>query len=153
MSQLVVAEVGGAVALFAGSLAAEAVMTRWMSKQRFWAMGLATAAAIYVGFAAAGGRDWLALEAGGLASFGVLAAAAAWTDSVWIVALGWLLHPLWDVLLHASARGPDHSHWQVVPGVASHTPSWYPGACIVFDLAAAAWVILAAAPRSRDKAE
>ena len=94
---------------------------------RLYALGLVTAAFIYVGFVARGASlGWLALELAGLAVFS-LAAFAGLKVSHWILAAGWAVHVAWDVLLHG------------LPG-AAFVPGWYPAVCAGFDLPLAAYV-------------
>ena len=111
---------------------------------RAFAFGLVVAAGIYPVFALFAGAplEWVALELGGLAAFGALALPAlarrrapgfAWAvASVSALAAGWALHPLWDLMLHASAVGTFGSS----PG-AAYVPYWYPPVCATFDWAVA----------------
>jgi hypothetical protein len=99
-------------------------------ERRIYAVGVLSAALIYVGFAVAGGAGarWLALETFGVLLYG----AAAWgglRGRPRLLALGWAAHVAWDVLLHLSGAG------------AEYTPHWYPWACISFDLVMAAAVL------------
>ena len=51
--------------------------------------------------------------------------AAAWLGfrkSIALLALGWAMHPVWDVALHLQGAG------------AGYTPHWYPWGCTSFDL-------------------
>lgn len=105
--------------------------------ERFqWATGLWMAAWIYVGFAVWGGAglDWLGIELAGVAVYGALAWAGR-SRSVWL-AVGWALHVLWDVLLHGGH------------GMA-FVPTWYPPACLGFDVAVAAYWLGPGGRRSR----
>jgi hypothetical protein len=91
--------------------------------RRFYAIGLAVTALIYVVFAliGRGGSRSLGLELVGVLLYG----AAAWVgyrSSVAILALGWALHVVWDVTLHLQGAG------------AGYTPDWYPWGCVSFDL-------------------
>ena len=91
--------------------------------RRLYAIGLAVTALIYVVFPVIGGGDArsLALEAGGMLLYG----AAAWIGfrkSTALLALGWAMHPVWDVALHLQGAG------------AGYTPDWYPWGCTSFDL-------------------
>jgi hypothetical protein len=101
---------------------------------RALAVGLAVAAAVYVGFAVAGGAParWLLLEVGGLAIFGALA-LVGYRRAPPLVAAGWLLHVLWDAPLH------------VTGGAATYTPQWYPALCLGFDPVAAIGAAMLAA--------
>lgn len=92
------------------------------------AAGLVVAALVYLVFALFGGADggWLLAELGGVALFSVVAWLGVWR-SPWWLALGWVVHGSWDLLLH------------VPPGHAG-VPAWYPPACFAFDLAVGAWI-------------
>ena len=87
-----------------------------------WAAFLVVAALIYVGFAAFNGASmaWTLTEVGGLAGYGLVAwiGAARFPP---LVGVGWLLHVLWDVVLHPGGH----------PGF---VPSWYPPLCLGFDV-------------------
>lgn len=93
----------------------------------FWRTGLVVAAIIYVFFSLFGGSlQWILIELGGVAvylGFAILSKR----HSLWFLALGWGLHVLWDVLLHG--QGLDF------------VPSWYPAACLGFDVAIAAYIV------------
>jgi hypothetical protein len=122
-----------------GGLYAYAVL-RWSpSPARTFAVGLIVAAAVYPAFALSARvpGPWLTIELAGLVLFTALALPAllrapAGSTALTALAAGWALHPLWDVLLHASAIGalPD------APG-AGYVPSWYPPTCATFDWAVA----------------
>ena len=85
--------------------------------------GLMAAAIIYVFFAILGGATsyWLILEALGVLFYGSLAWIGLRRHPS-LIALGWLTHVAWDVLLHLSGDG------------AQYTPGWYPVLCFSFDL-------------------
>lgn len=106
-------------------------------ERRVYAVGLLSAALIYVGFAAAGGAGarWLALESLGVLLYG----AAAWAGlrgRPWLLAMGWAAHVAWDVLLHLSGAG------------AEYTPHWYPWLCVSFDLVMAGAVLASGRQRT-----
>jgi hypothetical protein len=95
------------------------------------AMALIVTAMLYVVFAAAGGsgsRVWV--ELAGVGVFGGLAIVGLRLRMPWILALGWALHPLWDVALHTAGEG------------FLYTPIGYVPACIGFDLVLAALIAL-----------
>jgi hypothetical protein len=96
-----------------------------------YGIGLIVTALLYVVFAAAGGASGgsLALEFLGVLLYGALAFAGLRGNAI-ALALGWAAHPLWDVLLHRSGTG------------ASYTPSWYPLACVGFDLVVAIAILV-----------
>lgn len=89
-------------------------------ERRGYAVGLAVAAAIYLGFAL---RDpepgWLLVEAGGFGAFS-LAAWLGYARSPWWISAGWFAHVGWDLLLH----GGGH------PGF---VPEWYTLLCAGLD--------------------
>jgi hypothetical protein len=88
---------------------------------RLLALGLVSAAVIYLGLALVhGNARWLALEAAGVAGFGLL----AWLGlrvSPWLLVLGWTAHVFWDVAFHV-----DQPQTLV--------RAWYPLGCVGFDL-------------------
>jgi hypothetical protein len=138
------AEFGSALGLLAGAVAFEVAFVERERQVPYWGGLLVVAALVYVGFVHRAGtmdEGWLLIEWGGVATFAVLAVLAGRLQSRWAMALAWGLHPLWDVLLHASAKDSSLVSLQVVDKPADHTPWFYPGACIVFDLAAALWLI------------
>jgi hypothetical protein len=65
------------------------------------AIFLFAAAGAYFGFAvlAGAGPIWTLVELVGVIVFGVMALLGL-RDSAWWLAVGWALHPLWDVVLH-----------------------------------------------------
>lgn len=87
-----------------------------------WAAFLLVAALIYVGFAVFNGAStaWTLTELGGVLGYGLVAwiGAARFPP---LVGVGWLLHVLWDVILHPGGH----------PGF---VPSWYPPLCLGFDV-------------------
>lgn len=90
---------------------------------RVLAVGLTVAAAIYVIFALVGraGVSAVAVESVGLVIYSVLAVAGVRRDARWL-ALGWLVHPIWDF-----------GH-RVIEGDFGYAPNWYIVACLAFDL-------------------
>jgi hypothetical protein len=95
------------------------------------AMALVVTAMLYVVFAAVGGSTrgvWV--ELAGVALFGGAAIVGLRRGMPWIIALGWALHPLWDLALHTAGEG------------FLYTPIGYVPACIGFDLVVAALIIL-----------
>ncbi|MDQ4119995.1 MAG: DUF6010 family protein [Acidobacteriota bacterium] len=91
-------------------------------ERRVYAIGLVVAALIYVGFGVIGGANarWLMIEIVGVLIYGVAAwiGLRGWTS---FLALGWMAHVAWDVLLHLSGAGSEY------------TPDWYPWLCVSFD--------------------
>ncbi len=101
------------------------------AERLIYAVGLIVTALIYVGFGVAGGASaqWLTFEVLGLLFYG----AVAWggfKGRPWLLALGWVAHVAWDVLLHLSGAGSEY------------TPHWYPWTCVSFDLIIAAAVLV-----------
>ena len=98
-------------------------------ERRLLAVGLVVAALIYVGFAVAwADAVWMMIELGGVVVFTGLAVLGL-KRSALSLAVGWALHPAWDVGLHLVGAG------------AAFAPAWYTVACISFDLLVAAYVI------------
>lgn len=93
---------------------------------------LFAAAGAYFGFAFIGQtpRIWVLVELLQAIAFGTLG-LYGWRGSPFWLALGWLLHPLWDFGLH-----------YVGPG-SSFAPVPYAIACISFDWVVAAYIFIA----------
>jgi hypothetical protein len=100
------------------------------------AIFLLIAAGAYFGFAAVGrdmvGSDqiWILIELAQAIVFGVLALLGLRGSPYWL-AVGWALHPFWDVLLHY--LGPGHAF----------TPWTYAIACVSFDWIVAIYIVIA----------
>ena len=94
-----------------------------------FAIGMVVAAAIYVVFAlVAGDSRTVFIELGGVALIAIVAAAGLrW--SAHLVAVGWLGHVAWDLLLHPVLDN-------------SHAPWWYPALCLGFDLFVAGSIVV-----------
>ena len=129
----------------AGALLAAAFVVsarKRRAERRLYALGLISAAVIYVGFALAGGADprWTAIELTGILPF----AGLAWLGlrrSAWWLAAGWGAHAAWDVGLH------------LVAGTPMFVPAWYPVVCIGFDFFVAGALALHAGTRNPLAAE
>jgi hypothetical protein len=95
----------------------------WLDASTVYAIGLVAIASIYIGFAVADGR-WvvIAVETNVAAIF-VLVAAAAVTESPWLLVLGLVGHGLKDLWQHRS---------QFV-----RNTRWWPPFCLVVDFVAA----------------
>lgn len=108
-------------------------------KRHFLGVGLVVAALVYVGFGltawlsadetnVADEQSWdfgkvMLLELSGLVVYGVCYPLTIYFQSDRWLALGWILHPLWDLLLH----------WGDAP--AAHiAPEWYVWMCVSFDV-------------------
>jgi hypothetical protein len=95
------------------------------------ATALVVAALLYVAFAAHGGSgDGILIEAAGVAVFGGIALLGLTRRAPALLALGWALHPVWDVALHSTGAGLQY------------TPHGYVPACIGFDLLLAMLIAL-----------
>jgi hypothetical protein len=91
---------------------------------------LLIAALIYVAFALIWGDSrWLMIELVGVIIYGLFIRLSH-IYSIKFLALGWLLHPLWDATLHL--YGPAHSL----------APTWYAVACISFDIIIAGYIFI-----------
>lgn len=90
-----------------------------------WALYLLFAALIYVGFAYNAATPWPRTEWLGVLGYGVLAIAGCFVSTK-LLAVGWLLHSLWDTVIHGA-------HTPFVP-------EWYRWACLSFDVLAALWI-------------
>ena len=101
--------------------------------KRFFGWTLVGAAAVYIAFSLFGlfvgtaSLTWFGVEVLGLLIYGAFAYLGI-KRSVWFLAAGWALHVFWDVGLHFSET-------------ILFVPGFYPGACIGFDLAFAAYIL------------
>ncbi|HUP90353.1 MAG TPA: DUF6010 family protein [Longimicrobiales bacterium] len=101
---------------------------------RLSAAGLVVAGLIYIAFAlSAGANAAVPIEAIGTFLCAAFVTAAVVRKSYIILALGWALHPAWDVLAHTGER-------------ATYAPGWYVPFCIVVDVVIAA-VLIAVRPQ------
>ena len=93
-------------------------------------VGLVIAALIYIGFAwFYGDRQWLIVELLGVAAYSTAALLALRYSALWL-AVGWGLHPIWDLWVH----------WL---GPGTHiVPAWYAIACLSFDLLVAGYIVM-----------
>lgn len=109
---------------------------------RMHAAMLLVAALLYLGFAAsAGDVGGMLLEMLGVLAFGAVPYFAVRRRSTSLIALGWALHPLWDVALHTTGAG------------AAYTPAGYVVACIGFDLLLAGMIVRGWAIGSEEPAQ
>jgi hypothetical protein len=72
----------------------------------------------------------LILEFGGGALFAVFGALGL-AFSMWLLALGWVVHAAWDLILPAFAD-------------VSYMPPWYAAACVGFDILVASYLAVRA---------
>lgn len=97
-------------------------------ENRKFGIGLIVAALIYLSFAVASAKPlWIFGEAVGVAIFTSLVTLGL-KRSPWFLALGWAVHPIWDVVLHLVGKGGQF------------VPSWYPVSCISFDFLVAIYI-------------
>jgi hypothetical protein len=86
----------------------------------FHSVSLAAIGAIYIGFAFSDGRPWIVILEGTVATgFLVLALLGLWVAPAW-VAVGLILHGLWDLGHRPHA-------------ITTKLPAWYPPFCAAFD--------------------
>lgn len=100
----------------------------FVDSQQLLLASLVFAAIIYVGFALIWGNFfWITMEWLGILAFGLFGWLSVTKHPLWLAA-GWLLHPLWDLLLHQF-------------GPAKHiAPEWYVIACVSFDITVAGYI-------------
>jgi len=108
--------------VWGGIQAASPLVLWWLDAATVYALGLALIASVYIGFAVADGR-WLviAVESNVAAMF-VIVAAAAVTQSPWLLVVGFAGHGLKDLWQH-------RSHFVA-------NTRWWPPFCLVID-----WVV------------
>ncbi len=100
----------------------------WLDTATVYALGLAVIAAVYIGFAVADGRaKVIAVESSVTFAF-VLVAAAAVTESAWLLVVGMFGHGLKDLWQHRT---------QFVRGT-----RWWPPFCMVVDFVVAAAIVI-----------
>ncbi len=101
--------------------------------KKFFAGSLIIAALIYVGFAVFGlsfetaTSDWLLIEIVGVFIYTFFAYSGV-KISAWFLAVGWVAHVLWDVVLHFGEA-------------TAFVPQFYPGVCIGFDIAFGFYIV------------
>lgn len=92
------------------------------------ASGLVIAAIVYIFFALFWGNIyWLSIETLGVFLYSIFYYLGKKYDFRW-VGIGWLLHPLWDIVLHLQGAG------KLV------APEWYAVACLTFDFVVAGYI-------------
>lgn len=93
----------------------------------FYAVALIIAALIYVGFSSLSqNTTWIFTEILGVIIFSIIAFVGI-KFSPWFLAMGWLIHPAWDLLLD------NHN-------LTAFVPQWYPTVCIGYDIAIALYI-------------
>lgn len=122
---------GGALLLYA--------RTRGIrGEKRILSIGLLIAAIIYVGFAFIwGNATWVAIEIAGIPVYGSFVWLAMRHSLNWL-AVGWGVHPAWDVILHLFGPGRTIA------------PEWYVVACITFDLLIAGYILVRSMSSKKD---
>ena len=101
------------------------------SRPTIWAQGLVVAGFVYIIFAVVGGHyDWLKYELIGL-SVCILFALLGTKHSPYWLAMGWGLHPVWDIYVHLIGPASDVA------------PSWYAVLCLSFDVFVASHIVRA----------
>lgn len=97
-------------------------------EKRVLAIALIVAAVIYVGFSLVWGNPgWFFIELAGVPVYGLFYWLSVRYSFYWL-AIGWAVHPAWDVFLHLT--GPGHFI----------APEWYAIACISFDILVAGYI-------------
>lgn len=100
-----------------------------IGETRVYALGLVAAAAVYVVLAAMGrSLGWVGIEVVGVLLFAGIAALGLGMSAWWLV-FGWAVHTVWDAALHLFSGS----------GIVG---TWYPIACIPFDLIVAAAIAM-----------
>lgn len=127
---LIEGAIGGAVLSLLAFLLSR--FTRDIVGRTLLATVLFAAAGAYVGFAFEQGllRPWVLIELLQAIGFGTLG-LIGWRGPAKWLALGWVLHPLWDFGLHYLGPG------------SSFAPLRYTIACISFDWVVAAYIFIA----------
>ena len=108
------------------------------SMKHLLGLSLILASMIYIGFAVVWGSSaWVAMEALGVLIYSLFYWLSMKYSAIWL-SLGWLLHPVWDVVLHLFGPG-------------SHVaPEWYAVACLSFDIVVAAYIFHRVKYRTKD---
>ncbi len=100
----------------------------WLDAATVYALGLVLIASVYIGFAVADGRWVVIAFETNIAAIFVLVAAAAVTESPWLLVIGLAGHGLKDLWQHRS---------QFVANT-----RWWPPFCLVVDWVAAAIIAI-----------
>ena len=131
----------GMVSVIPFLVRAEGVSLKQAHRELGWS--LIAAALVYVGFALTWRRDdmyWLIVEGSGVVIYGCFYFMSILLDNLYFLALGWLLHPVWDYVLHS-----------INLDGAQHTPHWYVWACISFDVVVASYIVRRISTEKRKK--
>ena len=100
----------------------------WLDTATVYALGLVLIASVYIGFAVADGRWFVIAVETNVAAIFVLVAAAAVTESPWLLVVGLVGHGLKDL-------------WQHRTHFVANT-RWWPPFCLVVDWLAAAIIAI-----------
>ena len=93
----------------------------------FYALALIIAASIYVAFSfLSQNTTWIFTEIIGVIIFSIIAFLGV-KFSLWFLAIGWLIHPAWDLLID------NHN-------LTAFVPQWYPMVCIGYDIVIALYI-------------
>ncbi|MEL6461048.1 MAG: DUF6010 family protein [Cyanobacteria bacterium J06636_27] len=96
--------------------------------QKIYALALIIAASIYVGFSLLSqNTTWIFTETLGVIVFSLISFLGL-KFSPWFLAMGWLIHPAWDLFID------NHNSTIFVP-------HWYPIVCIGYDIAIAWYLV------------
>lgn len=100
------------------------------TQHTIYGQALIIAALVYVGFAVyASNLVWLGIETTGVLVYSALYfASKRW--GLYLLAIAWLLHPVWDLSLHLSGAGADLA------------PYWYAVACMSFDVVIGVYLLV-----------
>ena len=121
--------IGGAVLVLIAFLLSKFVSD--VAGRTLLATVLFAAAGAYLGFAVAApvSRIWLLIELLQAIAFGTLG-LYGWRGPAKWLALGWALHPLWDLPLHYYGPGRSFAPWT------------YAVACLSYDWVVAAYILI-----------
>jgi len=101
--------------------------------------GLVIAAIVYIFFAFFwGDAYWIGIETLGVLLYSTFYFLGKKYDFRW-VGLGWLLHPIWDIVLHLQGEG------------SAIAPEWYAVACLTFDFIVAGYILWKYSKRQVEK--
>ena len=100
-----------------------------VTRYHLLAIGLSIASFLYVIFALFSLNNiWITMEVVGLLLF-LMFIWLAYHYSFWFIALGWLLHIVWDIGVHAHETAP-------------YVPQWYAWLCVGFDAVVAFYLMV-----------
>ncbi|MEM6399098.1 MAG: DUF6010 family protein [Cyanobacteria bacterium P01_D01_bin.116] len=96
---------------------------------KIYALALIIAALIYVGFSfLSQNTAWIFTEIIGVIIFSIISFLGL-KFSPWLLAMGWLIHPVWDLFIDSHK-------------LTAFVPHWYPTVCIGYDIAFALYIAL-----------